>query len=123
MFHTSSTLVGSDVRNRIREFLWASHQDVNGQHTKPGIKLEELATMYGVREGYDRNNISQTILSIVDEVVLRFTSDNVMDRFHANIPIQWKREIHSLVHHLSLPDISPVPPVHSLRRGRARPGR
>jgi hypothetical protein len=119
LYHASVSLTHDQVRDRIRDFLWSAHQNVNGLHAKVGIVQEKLVDEYGVHEGYTRNDILQKIISLVDEIVSRFTADNVLDRFHANIPILWKREIMSLIHVLNVPFMTPP----SGRRGRARPGR
>lgn len=123
LYHASATLPRETVRERIREFLWSAHQDVNGAHAKTGLQLADVAPTYGVREGATREQILQMVVSLVEEVVARFTADHVLDRFHANIPIQWKRDIMLLIHGLSLPDATPPPPPFSVRRWGTRPGR
>jgi hypothetical protein len=121
-YHASIALQRDLVRERIRDFLWSSHQSVNEQHAKTGIPREKLVDEYGVREGYTRNDITQLVISLVDEIVGRFSSDNVLDRFRANIPILWRREIMSLIHTLTVPEVQGAT-SSSGRRGRARPGR
>jgi hypothetical protein len=110
LFRTSTFLSSEEVRERIREFLWSAHQDVNGRLGKEGIPKETLAAVY------TQDSIHHRIMSGVDELVQRFSSDNVLDRFHANMPILWKRDIQTLLHLFTTPE----PPLH---RGSTRTGR
>jgi len=122
MFHASVSFTREVVRERIREFLWSAHQDVNGRNAKPGIPKESLEAEYGVREGYTREDSIRMIGALVDEIVSRFVAENVLDRFRANIPILWKRDILTLLHSLQLP-VPTSGPVSGGRRGRTRTGR
>ena len=128
-FHASVSLTREVVRDRIRDFLWSAHQDVNGRTAKAGIAKETLVAEYGVREDYSRDDIIRLIGTLVDEIVSRFVAENVLDRFRANIPILWKREILALVHSLQLPEPTAGPRpgpgsgLGSGRRGRTRTGR